>query len=838
MRTSCLLLPGFLLLAVSAVAADEQTTDQRYLAGLRERGLYRLAETYCRQRLQRTDLSAPQRAELVIEWSRCLADRAAASPPEMREPLWRKASEVVEDFVAAHPQTPGLLLVRFQGALGLLAHGELARQEAQVVADPQASFDEARTNLRAALRQLGELAEEVDRRMQQQALPGQIEPGEPTPHQLTSLKKNLEYELARAFRNQAQCYEAQSADRANSLTQAVQRLQPLARVAPSDPLAIRSRIDLAVSYRLLADYAGAGRQLDALQQLKPPPAVQLRVRAERIRLALATGRLSEATAVLLEGREIDGATSAELDYAWLEAYLAAGRAARRSPNAPQADQWQAKAIAQVERIEQLHGPYWTRRAGMLLARYVQASPPGGDLAMLVRAAESSFRSGQLDDALATYNDAHKLAADQGDLDRAFELGYVAATIEHRRQRHREAMDRYHQIAAVMPRHPKAPEAHLLAIYHAAQLVKQQEGSLDDYADLLQEHLRTWPDGPTADPVWLRLGRLLEHRRDFSGAIKAYRTMSAHSANRLQAVEGVERCCRAWFEQRQAAGEPIARIVADVEQAAQWFESLTVGPQGNGPSQWNPVQRYAALAAARLRLNYTPAGYDRTRNVLTAALEGSADAPDDWKSAVRALLVFSLAGSGRHAEAGEVLAQISAGPPQELLQMLEGLAGLAATAQPQVRRELALLELRAAELLRPRRDQLKGPQRQSFEKNAAQALADAGRTDEALAAFRSLAEAYPRDGTIQEAFATLLLTRTDAASKETALQQWRELEKKSPPRSRRWFLAKYWVARLHCDMGNRQQAAKIIRLLQLLHPDCGGPEMKRKFDELLRKCSGP
>ena len=69
----------------------------------------------------------------------------------------------------------------------------------------------------------------------------------------------------------------------------------------------------------------------------------------------------------------------------------------------------------------------------------------------------------------------------------------------------------------------------------------------------------------------------------------------------------------------------------------------------------------------------------------------------------------------------------------------------------------------------------------------------------------------------------------------ALEKWRELEQKSPPRSRRWFLAKYWVARLHFEQGNRTQAAKIITLLQLLHPELGGPELKPQFEELLSRC---
>jgi len=818
------------VLATQTCAADD-SADQRFLAGLRQRGLFRLAETYCRDRLR----SEPQRDDLVIELSRCLAERAVSLPADVRRPIWQEAIQVTGEFARDNPQHPRLPLVRFQAALGLLARGELARQEAQVSAQNEPLFDEARTHLRAAVRALRELADDVARRLQGQSLPGHHQSGQLSTHQLSSLQKNIQYQLARAFRNQAQCYEANGPDWANSLTQAVELLDPLAKLDPADPLAWKSRIDLISSYRLLSDYAAAGRQLAVLLQLKPPPAVQLRVRAERIRLALATDRLPEAIAVLSEGRLIDGTTSAELDYAWLQTYLDAGRAAREQNDNSRADQWQSQATDIVEQIEQLHGPYWTRRAGMLLSHYVRGTPQSGDLDMLVRVAESSFRSGRPNDAVAAYDDARQLAEKQGNAARAFELGFIAATIEHQQDRHGRALQRYRAVAAAVPRHPKAPEAHLLAIHHAAQLVKDQQAFLDDYTELLQEHLRTWPDGPTADKVRRRLGRLREHRRNWTGAIEAYRAVSPSDADYCSALEAVERCTRAWLEGRKAAGEPAGQIVTDAADAAAWFESRMVGPQGSLPEKWNQPKRLAALTAARLRLNYTPAGYDRAQSILAAALQGADDAKPEWTSAARAMLVFSLAGGGRHREASEVLSQLSAGPPEELLNMLQGLSRVAATARPQVRRQLAELQLRTIELLRPRRDQLSPPQQQSLRQISAAALADAGRTQEALTAFRSLSVAYPRNGAIQEAYAKLLLTRNDRASMEVALQKWRELENKSPPHSPRWFLAKYWVARLHFELGNRQQAAKIIKLMQLLQPDSGGAEMKRRFDELLKQC---
>jgi hypothetical protein len=110
----------------------------------------------------------------------------------------------------------------------------------------------------------------------------------------------------------------------------------------------------------------------------------------------------------------------------------------------------------------------------------------------------------------------------------------------------------------------------------------------------------------------------------------------------------------------------------------------------------------------------------------------------------------------------------------------------------------------------------------------------------------LSGAYPDDGRIQEGYAWLLLARQEGASREAALTKWREVEKKSPPGTDRWFRAKFAVALLHDLSNNRQQAEKIIRLVVILHPEPRlrdrpvtaqfvellSPAMRTQFAELL------
>jgi len=847
----CLAVAVVMLAVPGTSWAEDRSSDQRFLEGLRERRLFALAESYCAGRLDDPQLADARRAELVIERSLTLAEWAVNSAPDEREPLWQRALAATEDFAQKHPDDRRLLLVRLQGALGLLARGELAREEAPLVAQGETLLEQARTSLGAAIRSLQQLGEEVEDRSRAGNRSGRGAAGRDdgdrlTVYQLASLGDNVRYQLARAYRNRAQCYPADSADWASSLTRAVDTLDPLAKQDTTHPLAWKSRIDEIVCYRLLADLATAQRRLEALASASPPPAVAVRARAEGIRLALAANRLNEAVQMLAAGRRIEGVGSGELDYAFLETYLAAWRAANESGDEGQTAAWQAKANEMLASIRREDGPYWTRRAQMLLSGYVQTLP-GGDLAMWAQAAENAYHSGQYDDALTAYDRARALAEQQGDEDRAFQLGFTAATIEHDRGRHQQAMSRYHALAKAMPGHAKAPEAHLLAIFHAGQLARQEpSGSLDRYASLAQEHLATWPNAPTADEARRCLGFALEHQGEWQKAIEQYQAISPDHPRFGEVLAAVARAYEAWLEERRARGEPTDETAAG---AARWFESLVVGPGGRLPERWSPVDREAAIQAARFRLNYTTEGADRAERILAAALQEISDTTPEWQSTARALLVFSLAAQGRRHEATRLLGQLSGGSPEQLLKMLQGLARIGAASGAEVKAELAGLELSVVELLRSQREALDAADRRTLDSIAAQALADAGKTDAALDAFGRLAQAHPQDGPIQEGYARLLLTRQDAAAREAALTQWRRVEKKSRPGSDRWFRAKLAVALLHYQSNNRGQAEKILRLVEILHPEPKlrdrevtarfaerlSPAMKARFFEMLDSC---
>jgi TolA-binding protein len=815
-------------LSMSAPLAEGETLEQAFLAGLRVRRLFALAEHRCRQRLAETGHDDRARIELRVELSRSLLERALHETPAEREPLWSQAIEAVD-------QSEGFkgsrrLLLTAQQALVHLAHGELARQESELAGAAEAAVDSARQELRTAIGLLQSASKEISVELRRKNQPRRGDTGDLDAGELASLARNLDYQLARAFRNQGESYPAKSPDRANSLRQAAEKLQLLTAVDVSDSITWPARLDEIACLRLLEDFGGAAERLDMLETRQPPPAVAAALQAERIRLALDRRQGEAALAAVEQVRTSGKQPTADLDYACLEAYLAAWRAAAKANQSADAAQWQNRAADLIAEIDERYGRYWSRRAEMLLAGSVVRGGSTQNLTVLVRAAESLYRSGQIDQALDAYDRAARQAADTSQRDAAFDDAYTAAAIEQQRGRPAQAAKRFRSAALADPDNPKAGDAHLLAIYNSAQVAKHDAAALSPraYLDLLQEHLARWPRSPTADQAHLWLAGLYENQGRWSNAIEAYQAVSPDHPQAALAIEGASRCYQRTLAALAEAGEPTREVVA---QATAYFEHLVLNARGGLPERWSQTQRIAATSVAAIWLRYDDNSFARAQRLVSAALADSAEAPAEWKSAAQTLEIFAVAAQGQREQAAQLLDQISGGEPAQLLGLIEGLARVAEQAPAAVGRELAELQLRAAKLIAQRLKELPAEEQRDFQRATIRALAAAGRHDEALKTAKQLAESYPRDGQFQEEYAGLLVDSDDRAYWQAGLSKWRDIGHKTRQGSERWLRSMYYQARALTRLGESEQAARLIRVTEALYPELGGAELKAKFRDL-------
>src|SRR5690606_38423754 len=147
-----------------------------------------------------------------------------------------------------------------------------------------ARLEEARGKLRSealALKRTGEVV--AERLRDAHRKPGDVAaPDVPTAAEWSALKRQIDYQLARAYRNQGESYPSQSADRLSAIEQAVEALKLLSRSEAADAITWQARLDEAHCLRLLGDLNSAEKVLDLIDSQAPPPEIADRARALRI----------------------------------------------------------------------------------------------------------------------------------------------------------------------------------------------------------------------------------------------------------------------------------------------------------------------------------------------------------------------------------------------------------------------------------------------------------------------------------------------------------------------------------------------------------------------------
>ena len=770
---------AILLPAASVAPASEETkANLLYLEELRNQGEIERVEAICRHELKRDDLGPAARADYTIALMRSLVDRGLTLPPEERTVLFNQAEAAAAAFGQAHPDAPRGVLVRFQSAVTAHMRGEIARLEAEADGDARRSFDTARQILRVAVRRFEVIHADVEAMLREPRPPAGF-----TRNELVNLEKSTRHRRAESLTDLSRCYPSQSPDRIDLLSRASELLAPLSGGDPRHPLTWQARIDRIRGERLLGHYNQAAEQLRALAATDPPEETRLLALAESIRLALDAGRLDEAVTTVRGLPPFESKHPRALATAALETALEARRASQNAGNVAEAEAWTKRTETLLSAIDRLYGPYWSRRARMRAAK-LAGDVQSGDSAMLVRAAELALEEDRPDDAIGFYDRARAAASTRGDAGQSFELGYAAAAVEHRRKRSAEALRRFRETAVAAAENPLAPEAHLLAAWHAGRLFEQTPGDVRAetvLTDVLNEHLRLWPDAATADKVRYQLGLLHERAGRPAEAIEVYQRIASDFPSYPAVLQATGRCVQ---ELAKRTPSDAGRLASD---AAAWFENLVYGPDGTMPQRWSPVARTAAVEAARFHLE-TPDGASDAEKLLRPALADSKDASAKWRSDAEMLLVAALTAEGKQDEA------------------------------------LALTQARL--------EKVDAKQHATLERTQAELLAKTGDREAATAAFERLAEKYPKDAAVRRRLAELLAEGSTREDWEASLAQWRALAEGLRPDTPAWFEAKYRTAEMQARLGNRKTAARIITVLRITRPELGGAEMKQRFLKLL------
>jgi len=813
-----------LLFASHSVSADPQD-DALLLEGLQQRGLFSLVEYQCRKRIEDSDSSARVKMEWTVHLINSVSQQALRQPADERDKYWRNAQRYADKYVAKSPDDPFVLPVKLQAALTLTANGELLRLESTISKTAGEQRERSREQLRLAAKALSNLDNEIKDflpRVDAQATDDALSQSE-----LLSLQQNLQYHLARTYRNQANTYAEGTNDQIASLQRAVTALQkPLTQLADEDPLVTAIHLALIACHRELKQFDESQAAIDKLTKLAIPARDTLRLRAESVRLALAQRDLETTLALLNKPRESGRVLVPEFDLAFLDAFIYFWDKATKEKNEGSAENYQQQAVLTVKHIEETHGPYWGRVAELKLLKHAGMNGESTNLVVLERTADDLYRKDKFNEAIEAYDATAEAARNAGNNDLAFRVLYKVALIEQKRNNTDAYIERLTTTGVQLRNHPQAAAVHMRGIRAVVEILNNDATRQEEFETLLIEHLTYFEAGSTVNQSAIWLGTLQQRRQSFGAAIESYMAVSSNYPNYVTVLRNLETCWAAKLK-RESSENPLD----DADSFVQHLRGLIFDGEGNLPQQWSSVQRYAATTLSGLMVTLANDRYAEVESLLAAASTGEPD--EDWLAIASSLRIVSLAAQGKNDEARQHIDQLGANEPSQWLHMLKQLQTIATGAPAPIRVDIANVQIELFQQMSPKLVGVKPEFRTEWDLLEAEAYMQSGNLTQSIEHYRTLAFKNHRHGLIQLRYAQALTQSEDYF--DEALVQWRRVLQGNPPKSDRWYRAKISIASLYLQNDRAEEAIKQIRYLEVTS---GFGNWEDQFRALLKRAMSP
>jgi len=444
---------GFLI--PRAGLAAETTFSEgtaKYFRELRRRGLYRLAESFCLERLSRPGLSIAQRTELTLELSRALAEHAmVAVEPEQTE-LWSRARSTLAEFLKQEPKNPRRLLLEAQAAILPASIGHTCRWQAELQPFDAAAKQRAVQALNEAIAGLrgveGAIADGLGK---SPAARGAAE-GELRGFELRALAAHVRYRLGSAQLDLAHLLPADSPERAALLLETQKVLRSVPEAGDDSDLLWMNRVASIECSRLLGDPGRTLKELDLLDKQSPPPEFADRLLAERVRTLILQKKFREAAVMLDNQEQSRSSLPGELALLALQVPVAQWQAEGAAAGAALPQKLTEALEERAARLRRDVGGYWSYRGDLLLAQVRDLGQYGAELAALAGRAQAAFNGGRLEEAVELYGQAAAKAHREARPEQAFNFGFTRASIEIKAQNWAGAAADLLELAAEFPEH--------------------------------------------------------------------------------------------------------------------------------------------------------------------------------------------------------------------------------------------------------------------------------------------------------------------------------------------------------------------------------------------------
>jgi tetratricopeptide (TPR) repeat protein len=821
-----------LLLGTLPCRADQNL--HQYFEQLRQRGLFALAEEYAQSHLVREDLPPDRRAMLTVSLSQALLDHGEVARGEERREFWNEAARQVHELLERDPRNPRRIELEAQAALLPALRGAALAWDVSVTPENASAREEAIELLRTGISRLEDW---LKNRPAERPTEVELADGAPTFEETTLLERRVRLQIGWSYVHLAELLPP-GRQRSAALLDGEEACSQIGRSRTRDDISIEGRLCRARIARLRGDADRAAGMLDALLRERLDPITVDRVLAERIRVELSRDDLDEALLLVRERSQLSGPFSDELRAAVVDVLLRSWKLAGEKGQT----EFQEELLEQAEDYHRMTGGRWRQQTAASLRGIREDRELGEELAATVRQARWLYHQEQIDEALDRYAAAAAQADRSGMRDHAVEYGLTRASILIQRKEWAEAGAALSEILDRHAEHERAPEASLLLAYALGQRYGQDrsDANRQAYEAALEKHRDRFPDSATFYEATWMLAVHREQREEWTEALPLYREIDPVHQRHREAALRVLVLHEKVLDQLRARGEPLEewedRAVADVERI--------VSLRRDAEDRLTPLECQILIRGAQLLLQHRDRPYERADELLARAetavrlASGGRQPPDPvWNRldhAIAQLRIVALAGQERLLQAGRVLDRLGETDPAQMLQILRGLTELTAKVDPERQRDLGHLQHQAVRKLSRHRQELSPEQQRLLDECTAEAYVATLDLPEAARVYETMLEQSPGDRRLIERVISIYERRGQREDLEQAKGWWIRLERLEKAGTPEWIAARLNAVRLMLELGETDQARKLLGVTRTLYPDLGTPELKRQAEELLER----
>lgn len=825
---------------------DNDVARERYFDGLRERGLYSLAETVCLTALQRSELTLPERTDLAIELSRTFAAHAAVSPSfDEQAELLQRGRVIIDELLAASARHPRRVVLEAQSAFVAASEVEVLGWQNELSPLGGSSREKALLLSEGLLTTFADLIERMTEELRNRPRGGDT--SRLSPYRMRGLKRVAEYRLGMLLLDRAKLFESLSADRAETLLAARERFRDLAGGEPTESITQRSQLGLITATRLSGDTTAALAMADVLMADQPPPEIRLEAIAEKVEALLALGRTTDAADELREFRRNPAAATGRLLFLNVQVLLDLSTVAGEKGDPNLATELHKEAVAFAARAAAEFPGYWSLRARRLISAGDVADEFGPEAAPHIERGRSFFAAGQVEDAISSFRTGWKLLVESERIEQAAEIGYTLGSLLLNEGHFADAEVVLQDVASLAAETPRAAQADFLRSFALARLYRRQpsRSRREAYVAALEHHRSAYPEAESYGEATWMLARLQELRLQTTLALRLYSEIPDEHVRHPEAVVAVARCGETVLDRLRKLEKPRA----DWEAAIMGELAEHVRPLTNSDSSLTPQQAELLLRTARLLMGFEQPDFasadrllDRVLDAQPAPAATTGDPATELSVAkasvaaiqqtARALKVVSLSGTGQQLEARLLLTRIGTSQPDSLADVLKVLGDAsAANIDAETSAAFGELQVRAMERSSVDIDTLSITRQIPLRLALADAHEQSRMPGSAARELAIVAQARPDDESLKRRLARLQLASGERELVEQAKVAWRGFERQAKAGTDDWLEARRRVIECCVELEQADEAAKLLKVTMLLYPDGGTPETREALDRL-------